>query len=117
DSARMLAYEAAHPGYSPGAASASLGPDGGETRALFDDVDDYDGSAEANANFFDQNGAQFTMQGYGRTVQVCYIASNLATINNAIPCAGASTDTKRIVVTVTTPGGETFRFTAVRCNL
>ena len=119
DAARMVAYESTHPGYSPEPATAlaSLGPDGGESRATFNDVDDYAGSAEADDTFLAQDGAGFSMPGYQRTVAVCYIASNLSSIGHDTGCAAATTDSKLIVVTVTSPTAEVFRFTAVKCNL
>lgn len=117
--ARMVAYESSHPGYSPGTATvtASIGPDSSEGRATYNDVDDYDGSSEADSSFLDQNGAGFAMSGYQRTVAVCYIPSNSSPIDHDTACAAGSTDSKLIVVTVISPTTEVFRFTAVQCNL
>lgn len=99
---------------------ATLGPDGVapvEARIDFDDVDDYNGIDEAT-NFTDQNGAAFVLTGYNRQVAVCYIASNTNPIDhNPASCSGATTDTKRVVVTITSPLNETFYFVAVACNI
>jgi MSHA pilin protein MshD len=106
----------------PAAATpAALGPDTGETRAAFDDVDDYHGLAEPDGSglFHDQNGTTLagTWAGFSRQVTVHYIASATATINATQPLSsGLSTDSKRIVVTVTSPLGETFELVAVTCN-
>jgi len=116
-SVRMVAYESTHPGYSPGSASYPVGSDSGEARDTFDDVDDYNGSSESDSNFYDQDGTGFAMIGYQRTVSVCYIPSNSNPITNATSCVGSATDTKLIVVTVTSPTNEVFYFTAVKCNL
>ncbi|MBU0482347.1 MAG: prepilin-type N-terminal cleavage/methylation domain-containing protein [Proteobacteria bacterium] len=100
--------------------ASAIGPDGAETRVDYDDVDDYDGLA-ATGNFVDQNNSPFTLAGYSRSAAIRYIASTTSTITAANPvgtsAGGASaTDTKRIVVTVTSPRGETFELVALKCN-
>ncbi|MCG2740789.1 MAG: prepilin-type N-terminal cleavage/methylation domain-containing protein [Syntrophaceae bacterium] len=98
---------------------ASLGPDGAapaETRVDFDDVDDYNGLNEV-ANFTDQNGIPFVLTGYTRQVAVRYIASNTNPIDQTTAVAASITDTKLVVVTITSPLGETFNFVAVACNI
>lgn len=110
---------------------ASLGPNvvpAIETRIDFDDVDDYhfdptklpltpNGINETDT-FIDQNGTAFSLPGYSRTVSVCYIASNTGTIDpTPAACSATTTDTKRVVVTITSPLGETFNFVAVACNI
>jgi len=97
------------------APAATLGPDG-EARIDFDDVDDYNDLTEIN-NFTDQNGAAFVLNGYDRHVEVRYIASNTNPIDQNTPAAGGTTDTKLVVVTVTSPLGEIFNFVAVACNI
>lgn len=101
------------------APAAALGPDGApaETRINFDDVDDYNSSNEVN-NFRDQDNALFVLAGYRRQVSVCYIPSTTNPIDeNPASCSGAATDTKRVVVTITSPLGEVFNFIAVACNI
>lgn len=108
----------------PGTASASaIGLDGeaagANNRATWDDVDDYNGVSEpVTGSFYDQDGAALPgdLTGFTRTVAVSYIASNAAPIDIATPVSANSTDTKRIVVTVTSPLGETFSLVAVSCN-
>ena len=103
----------------------SLGVDGAETRTDYNDVDDYNynpttapnGINEANT-FIDQNGNSFSLPGYQRQVTVDYIASSSATITNTLPGVSANpTDTKRVIVTITSPLGEIFNFVAVACNI
>lgn len=104
----------------PGALTAStIAADTGETQRLdYDDVDDYNGINEAN-NFRDQNGAAFVLTGYSRQVAVRYIASATNPITHDLPAGSLAnkTDTKRVVVTITSPLGEVFNFVAVACNL
>ncbi|MCX5863657.1 MAG: type II secretion system protein [Deltaproteobacteria bacterium] len=91
------------------------------TRQDYDDVDDYDGLSEPVAGkFYDQNGNPFTLPlGYTRTVSVRYISSNANPIdqNTTAASPGTTTDTKRVVVTITSPLGEVFNFVAVACNI
>ncbi|MFZ5763345.1 MAG: type IV pilus modification PilV family protein [Thermodesulfobacteriota bacterium] len=103
----------------PGARTASaIGADSGETgRTLYDDVDDYNAMAEEVDNFTDQHGTAFTMTGYRRSAQVRYIASTLVTIDQNTPAAGGTTDTKLVVVTVTSPLGEIFTFVGAVANI
>ncbi|MFH1021724.1 MAG: prepilin-type N-terminal cleavage/methylation domain-containing protein [Pseudomonadota bacterium] len=95
---------------------ATLGLDGAEARIDFDDVDDYNGVNEAG-NFTDQNGAPFTLTNYQRQVTVTYIASNATPIDQTTTAAAVTTDTKLVVVTITSPLGEIFNFVAVACNI
>lgn len=93
------------------------------SRPVYDDIDDYDGFSETD-DFYDQTGnLAVSLSGFSRSAAVTYIASNTTTIQAATPAgttAGGelnATDTKRVVVTVTSPLGETFTFIAVACNL
>jgi MSHA pilin protein MshD len=95
-----------------------------EARIDWDDVDDYNynptiapnGINEANT-FIDQNGNPFSLPGYTRTVSVSYIPSDTPSIDQNTTATGTTTDTKRVVVTITSPLGETFYFVAVACNI
>lgn len=93
---------------------------GADHRVSWDDVDDYNGVTEPVAGFFyDQNGAQLpgNLTGFTRTVAVDYITSNAAPIDISTPVSATPTDTKRIIVTVTSPlPDETFTLVAVSCN-
>lgn len=86
--------------------SCSTGPEAGETRDDYDDVDDYNG-------LFDQPPASAsggTLTGYqGFSASVTVV------------CAGAevglaSSEAKRIDVSVVAPGGQDFIFSAYRAN-
>jgi MSHA pilin protein MshD len=97
---------------------ASLGTDAGEDRTTYDDVDDYRSMPVEIDNFTDQEGNTFSLPGYRRQVFVDYIASSSTTITDQLPTASANrTDTKRVVVTITSPLGEIFNFVAVACNI
>jgi MSHA pilin protein MshD len=97
----------------------SLGEDGAETRTDYNDVDDYNDLNEpVTGNFHDQNGNPFSLPGYTRKVSVCYIPSGTPSIDqNPASCSATTTDTKRVVVTITSPLNETFYFVAVACNI
>lgn len=103
----------------PGARTAStIGTDTGETsRTNYDDVDDYNAMPEEVNTFHDQHGTAFTMTGYRRSAKVRYIASNQATIDQNTTAAGTTTDTKLIIVEVTSPNAETFHFVAAVANI
>ncbi len=103
--------------------AGNIGLNSGELttdRSNWDDVDDYNNLPTETDTFKDLENNSFTMTGYTRSVTVKYIPSDSNPIEAANP-AGAttqssSTDTKRIVVTVTSPLNETFNFVAVSCN-
>ncbi|MEA3547027.1 MAG: hypothetical protein U9R66_05125, partial [Thermodesulfobacteriota bacterium] len=103
--------------------AGNIGRDSGELttdRSNWDDVDDYNDFPTETDTFKDQENNSFTMTGYIRSVTIEYIPSDSDPIEAANP-AGAttqssSTDTKRIVVSVTSPLNETFNFVAVSCN-
>ncbi|HEB58024.1 MAG TPA: type II secretion system protein [Gammaproteobacteria bacterium] len=87
--------------------SSTFGPDGGETRDLYDDVDDYHGLDLSPPT--DANGNALTgYNGFRLRVQVVNAGNELAGLNNA--------DAKRIDVTVTTPRGNDFQFSGYRVN-
>lgn len=95
---------------------AALGAEGGEGRVDYDDVDDYRGLSSSD-NFVDQNNVPFTLAGYSYLVTVDYIASTAATVTaTAPPPLAVTSDTKRIVVQVNTPRGETLVLVALACN-
>jgi len=103
--------------------AGNIGLDSGELttdRSSWDDVDDYNDFPTETDTFKDQENNSFTMTGYTRSVTVTYIPSNSDPIEAANPAGttaqSSSTDTKRIVVTVTSPLNETFNLVAVSCN-
>jgi MSHA pilin protein MshD len=109
---------------------ASLGPDTTDPspydenstaadRTKWDDVDDYNGVDEPVVGvFYDQTGTSLpgTWTNFTRRVAVDYIASSEGNIDPLTSISGIATDTKRIIVTVTSPLGETFQFVGVSCN-
>ncbi len=113
-----------------GTLASSIGRDPGEDsganqRANWNDVDDYHGLTEPLGGlFYDQTGAlpiPGSWTGFQRNVTVDYIPSNTAEIDTSLAISAGSlatnaTDTKRIIITVTSPLGETFQFVAVSCN-
>lgn len=84
-----------------GAASATLGPDTGETRATYDDVDDFNGLNETPPK--DSQGANMSgYTGFRQQVSVCYVAGTAVDT-----CLGSGTSNyKKITVTVTDPQGR-----------
>ncbi len=100
-------------------ASTNLGPEPGESyadRTSLDDVDDYNGLVESDT-FVDQEGRITTIQGASLQVSVCYIPSSSTTITATQPaCSSQSTNTKRIVVSISGSGGEKIELVTVRCN-
>lgn len=105
-------------GATPATPVANLGVDAGENRTTYDDVDDYRSMPPEIDNFTDQNNNAFNLPGYQRQVSVDYIASSSAVITQNLPVVSANmTDTKRVVVTITSPLGEVFRFVGVACNI
>jgi len=109
------------PGVGPVASAIGLDGEavGANNRMLWDDVDDYNGVSEpVGGHFYDQNGGELlgNITGFTRTVVVDYIASNVSPIDSSTPVSATITDTKRIMVRVTSPLGETFSLVAVLCN-
>lgn len=90
------------PRYSGG---CNIGPDGGETRSTYDDVDDYHGTADSPPR-----SAEGALTGYdGFTVAV------------TVTCAGdevdlPSSEAKRIDLDITAPGNQSFAYSAYRAN-
>jgi len=85
-----------------GAASATLGPDTGESRATYDDVDDFIVVVNESPPKDSQGVAMSGFTGFRQEVSVCYVAS--ADLNT---CLGSGTSNyKKITVTVTDPEGR-----------
>ncbi|MBL3558349.1 prepilin-type N-terminal cleavage/methylation domain-containing protein [Marinobacter sp. JB05H06] len=84
--------------------SCNIGPDG-ESRGAFDDVDDYHNTYDSPPE-----NAEAALMGY-----------NDFAVNVTVTCAGdevnlPDTEAKRIDLTITAPGGQTFSFSAYRAN-
>ena len=93
---------------------AALGPDSGESsRALFDDVDDFDdldeGSGSGNALLDAEGNSRAGYENFRVQVQVTYSGASA-------PRSGSTSDSKKIVLTVTQPNGEALDFTVHRGN-
>ncbi len=100
--------------------ASEIGSDGVVNRSLWDDVDDYHSFTETDT-FSDQAGSTVSLNGYSRTVTVTYVPSNSdpVTVSNPVGSngqGGTTTDSKRIVVSVSSPLNETFEFVTVVCN-
>jgi MSHA pilin protein MshD len=85
--------------------TCSLGPDGSETRATFNDVDDYNGLSEAPKT--QTNTALAGYQGFRVNVLVACAGADLGLVN---------AEAKRIDLTIGAPGNQSFTFSAYRVN-
>jgi len=90
-----------------GPAAVAIGSDG-ETRALFDDIDDYHGLNQSPP----QDASGTDMPGYGG-FSVSVSVTQPAAAWNGVPAA----DVRRITVNVTTSNGETVTVSAYRVNI
>lgn len=107
--AQQLMSEIIQCSYSdPTTGSTTFGPESGETRANYDDVDDYNGLSESPP--VTRSGTAIPgFTGWSRSVQVSYV-------DPATPTTVISTDkgVKRIVVTIKSPTGKVQTLTALR---
>ncbi|MCB1644175.1 MAG: hypothetical protein KDI36_01915 [Pseudomonadales bacterium] len=96
--------------HSSATACGAVGPDG-ESRAAYDDVDDYHGLDESPPQ--DSDGvARSLYTGYRVQVQVSYVSAATVTALGL----SATDDAKLIEVTVTPPGGSAMTFAAYKGN-
>ena len=87
--------------------SLILGPETGESRAIFDDVDDFDGLDESPPR--DSQGAILAgFTGFRQQVSVCYVANT-----DFDTCIGGPTMYKQVTVTVTGPEGRATQLATV----
>ena len=97
--------------------SANLGPDSGENRSTFDDVDDYHGYSvirNSAGQTITQSG-QSLYQGYQLNVVVFY-DDNLDGIDDAAGVGSYTGNAKLVRVSVLTPNDETIVFGSYRWN-
>lgn len=85
--------------------ACTIGSDGTETRGTYDDVDDYHDTTDSPPR-----NAEEAVDGYDSFA-----------VNVTVACAGdevglPDAEAKRIDLTITTPGGQTFSFSAYRAN-
>lgn len=91
--------------------SSSFGPDGAETRASFDDVDDYHNLNESGDNIqgiSGDNSLAGLYSGYRVQVAVAY--------DDTFNGSNTGSLVKRIDITVTTPSGENVQFATYKAN-
>lgn len=90
----------------------ALGPDSGETRALFNDVDDYRGLNSSDAPLSDALGQAIDHRypNFNYAIDVCYYDVAIK------ECSPVITPYKLITITITTPLGQDIGFSAVRGN-
>jgi len=91
-------------------ATIDFGPESGEDRARFNDVDDFHNFSGAGELL---TGATISdlYKNFVVTVTVCYTETASAACTNSIE------DYKQVKVTVTTPNGQVFSFTSYRGNI
>ncbi len=95
----------------PATACSGIGPDAAESRATFDDVDDYHGLLETPP--LDANGnARVGFESYSASITERYIsAAEVTALGLDDP-----TDAKHIEVVITPPGRSEQRFSVIRGN-
>tara|TARA_R110001592_G_scaffold363077_1_gene680044 strand:+ start:8822 stop:9364 length:543 start_codon:yes stop_codon:yes gene_type:complete len=91
---------------------ASLGPEVGETRATFNDVDDYDGLSEAPFSLIAALDSSYS--NYLVSVSVTCDGSTLDAVDTLN--ATSNTQAKKITVTITPPDQTALPFAAYRGN-
>ncbi|GGF82902.1 type IV pilus modification PilV family protein [Alteromonas lipolytica] len=103
--------------------SGNLGPDPGESRTSYDDVDDFNGLNESGATILSAQGTpvlyngQSLYSGFSVQVQVYYDDNEDGINDDAGNTGTVIGNVKRIVIVVTTPGGEAITFSQYRWNL
>lgn len=98
---------------SSGSCSSSLGPEGQETYAQFNDVDDFNAycqQAISGATLAQWQGLDTSLYDH-YSIQVCVVQAP-----ELVGLSARQDVAKRITVTVTTPSGEQIPFTAYRSN-
>ena len=100
----------------PCTAPGALGPDGGESRATFNDVDDYHNFSQSGDNFTNSNNEPVEVD--GRNLYSGYAASVTVVYDtNMDGVADGGTGTaKLITIDVTTPDSDVVRFALYRWN-
>lgn len=87
--------------------SLTLGPETGENRAIYDDVDDFNGLDESPPRD-SQDAILAGFTGFRQQVSVCYVANT-----DFDTCIGGPTMYKQVTITVTDPEGRTAKLTTV----
>jgi MSHA pilin protein MshD len=112
--ARMLMVEIMQQAYTePSTTTTALGPESGETRPTFEDVDDYNGLSESPPVNMDGTAINVpSASTWRRTVTVVWV--NPATLATASP--QVETGVKKITVNVSHNGFAVATLTAIRSN-
>jgi MSHA pilin protein MshD len=106
--ARQLLAEITQSAYRDTGANPTFGPEAGETRATFNDVDDYNGLIESPPT--DRNASPLSgYTGWTRSTKVEYVDPTLLTV-----VVGSDTGLKRIIVTASSPTGRVTTLCAFR---
>ncbi|MFQ5839309.1 MAG: hypothetical protein ACE5HK_01140 [Candidatus Methylomirabilales bacterium] len=93
-----------------GAPSPILGPEVGETRPTYDDVDDFTGLNESPP--LDSQGTTMAgFENFRQQVSVCYVANT-----DLDTCVGGTSNYKRVTATVTTASQRTIELVTVLSN-
>jgi type II secretory pathway pseudopilin PulG len=110
--ARQLLAEIVQDAYEqPGVTTTTLGPESGETRATFNDVDDFNGWVESPPA--DATGIPIPgFAGWSRAVKVEWVTPLVS--GNTFNPSAVETGLKRITVTVTAPSGQISTAVALR---
>ena len=102
--------------------SSLLGPDSGETRNAYNDVDDYNGLNASGSNIQNGLGAAITLDGsvlyagFTVTVRVFY-DDDMDGIDDALTGGAAYVGNSKLIrITITTPGGDDMVFSSYRSN-
>lgn len=103
-------------------ASGDLGPDAGENRGSYNDVDDYHGLNVSGEDIFNSLGLNtevdgtYIYAGFNAQVSVVY-DNNLDGVNDDGANSGTLVANKKLItVTITTPGGERITISSVKGN-
>lgn len=98
-------------------ANDELGPEGGESRVSFDDVDDYDGLSYPSGTIRDSQGELLDLYlGYSLQVDVCNDGDYNGTCSDKIAANLDTQTAKLITVTVTTPMDFPIIFSTYKAN-
>ncbi len=89
------------------ACSGTLGPDGGESRATYDDVDDYNGLNEPPTDALGNPRANYSSS-YSISITVSYAGGDLGLNAN---------DAKRVDLVVQAPNQSSYNFTFYKTNI
>ena len=108
--AQQLMAEVLQAYFAEPAGTPTFGPEAGETRATYDDVDDYNGLSETPP----ATRAGVALAGYAgwtRAVAVAYVSPA------ALAVSSTATTLKRVTVTVTAPSGKTYSLVGFRASM